>query len=209
MHCDDELVRRRISDRRGSHLLAFGKAGDSLEKECHLSLIRSHCSLVLAVLAIAILSDCGSNHVGHVTYISLAGANQVAGYDANSSGQLSGIQGYPFSGGSFPEGIYIHPSRKFVYVANEGGGDISLFTIDSGSGALTESSSRTTAGTNPSALVMDSGGNFLFAANNGSNDVSVYSIDSTNGALTSVAGSLFPAGVKPLASLFLSTDICT
>jgi len=109
---------------------------DSSEKELHLSAIRRHFSLLLAVIAIATLSDCGGDHVGHVGYVSLAGANQVAGYKIDGSGKLSAITGSPFSAGSSPEGLYIHPSKKFLYVANEGEGDISLFTIDSSSGTL-------------------------------------------------------------------------
>ena len=130
-----------------------------------MSFIRKHFSLLLAVLAIAALSDCGNSRIGHVAYVSFAGANKVAGYKIDSSGKLSVIQGSPFSGGSTPEGVSIHPSKKFVYAANQAGGDISLFGIDSSSGALTESSSRTTAGTNPTALAMDSNGKFMFVAN--------------------------------------------
>jgi len=169
-----------------------------------LSFIRKHFSLLLAVLAIVALSDCGNNRIGHVAYVNLAGANKVAGYKIGSSGKLSAIQCFPFSGGSTPESVYIHPSKKFVYGSNQAGGDISLFSIDSSSGALTESSSRTTAGTNPTALAMDSNGDFLFVANSGSSSISVYSINSSSGALTPVTGSPFPTGSRPIALTVVS-----
>src|SRR5262249_62216411 len=102
------------------------------------------CALALTALA---LNICGSPRIGdlHLAYATLAGADRVAGYTVDSSGKLSSISGSPFSGGSSPSAICIHSSKKFVYVANETGGDISLYTINSSDGALTEASSRTTA----------------------------------------------------------------
>src|SRR5215471_9382767 len=156
--------------------------------------------MLLVLLAVGGLNGCGSDKVGHVAYVTLASGNQVAGYKVDGGGRLSNIAGSPYSGGPSPEGISIHPSKKFLYTANSGGANVSLFKIDSSSGALSEeTSSRTTAGTNPSALAMDSKGKFLYVANKGSNNISVFSINSTSGALTEVTGSPFPTGTQPIA----------
>src|SRR5262244_473273 len=112
------------------------------------------CAIALTAMA---LNSCGSPRIGglHLAYVTLAAADRVAGYTVDSSGKLSSIPGSPFSGGSSPSAVCIHSSRKFVYVANETGGDISLFMINSSDGALTEGSSRTTAGSSPSSLATD------------------------------------------------------
>jgi 6-phosphogluconolactonase (cycloisomerase 2 family) len=93
----------------------------------------------------------------------------------------------------------VHPSNKFVYAANQGGNDISLFTVDSTLGSLLEVLPRTRAGLTPVSLVMDTPGSFLFALNRVSGSISVYSINSGTGALTAVAGSPFSTFPNPVA----------
>src|SRR5712692_2887121 len=122
-------------------------------------------ALISTLLALAIWAGCSSSPATHTAYVTLPAANGVAGYRVNNhSGHLTGIFGSPFSTGTSPTSIWVHPSNKFLYVANQGG-DISLLKIDSRTGALTEVMPRTPAGITPVALAMDSGGNFLFVAN--------------------------------------------
>ena len=107
--------------------------------------------------------------------------------------------GSPFSGGTSPISIAVHPSGKFVYTANQGGSDVSLFTINSDTGELTEVLPRTLAGLNPTSLALSSGGDLLFVANQTSNTVSVFTVSSSNGTLTEAAGSPFATGSRPVA----------
>ena len=115
-----------------------------------------------------------------------------------SSGNLKSVLGSPFLGGTSPISIAVHPSGKFIYAANQGSNDISLFNIDSNSGELTEALPRTPAGLNPTFMVMDSGGTLIFVANQTSNNVSVYSISASDGTLTAISGSPFPTGARPV-----------
>jgi hypothetical protein len=93
---------------------------------------------------------------------------------------------------------------EFAYVANTGSNNISAYTIDSSTGALTEisgsSESPFSAGTNPSSvtIVQLPGGEFAaYAANYNSANISVYTIDqiTTSGALINPA--TVPAGKNP------------
>jgi 6-phosphogluconolactonase len=158
--------------------------------------------LVLAVASVAVCVGCGST-ANHYVYATLSAANQVIAYREDpNSGVLTQIAGSPYSAGDGAHSIVIHPSGKFLYVANPGQNenDISLFTIAS-NGVLTEVPPRTAVtplGSAPQLLAMDPAGGFLYVANVESNNISVFSIDSGSGALTPVTGSPFSIGLSPM-----------
>ena len=97
-------------------------------------------------------------------------ADQVKAYREDpNSGVLTEIQGSPYPVGDGAHSAVLHPSGKFLYVANPGQheNDISLFTIAI-DGALTEVTPRTPVGVNgsqPEYLAMDPGGSYLYVAN--------------------------------------------
>jgi len=130
-----------------------------------------------------------------------AGGGQIVAYREDpNAGVLTQLAGSPISAGAAVQSLAIDPSGKYLYAANSGSNNISLYTI-SNTGALTEVTPRTNAGTAPTLLVMDKNGSFLYAANSGSFDISVYSIDSGTGALTPVAqtsGATTPIGLSAL-----------
>ena len=72
---------------------------------------------------------------------------------------------------------------KFAYVTNSGSNDVSMYTIDGTTGALT-SIGTIPAGTDPVSVAVDPSGKFAYVTNSSSNDVSMYSVDGTTGALT-------------------------
>ena len=116
------------------------------------------------------------------------------GEDPNS-GVLTQLTGSPITAGPAVASIAIHPSNKFLYAANSGEGDISLFQISS-IGGLNEVTPRTPVtpnGTVPTLLAMDAAGTFLYVGNVGSGNISVFSIDASTGALAAV-GTPFPIG---------------
>jgi 6-phosphogluconolactonase len=140
---------------------------------------------------------CGRT-TSHFVYAAIPGTNQVAAYRQDpNSGVLTSLAGSPFATGTAPQALALHPSKKFLYIANSGENDISRFTISS-KGALTEVTPRTQAGQTPVVLVMDSAGSFLYVGNSGSMNISVFSIDAGSGALTEVSQSPFPIGLAPL-----------
>src|SRR5882724_483626 len=74
---------------------------------------------------------------------------------------------------------------KFVYVANANSNNVSMYTIDATTGALT-STGTIAAGTSPASLAVDPSGKFAYVANANSFSVSMYTIDATTGVLTSI-----------------------
>ncbi len=144
-------------------------------------------AVVIACLLVSTLIACGggssSSTVPHLAYVA-GGQTNVVGLRIKSTGEFQTILGSPFVSGNGPSSVIVHPSNKFLFVANQSEGTISLFTINPNSGALTEVLPRTPAGTSPVAMVMDSGGTLLFVANQGANpSILVFSIGS-NGALS-------------------------
>jgi len=155
---------------------------------------------------------------GHFAYVANTGTDTLSAYSINvSTGALTlltdvnaGIAGNQTSiaTGDFPISITIHPSGKFAYTVNQGGGGgtgntISAYSINA-SGALaaidadgaTGTQASIATGTTPYAITVDPLGKFAYVANNASNTVSAYTIDPITGALTS-AGAAVAAGTNP------------
>ena len=90
------------------------------------------------------------------------------------------------------------PNPVFAFVTNAGGNNISVYSINATSGALTPvTGSPFAAGTNPASVTVNPAGTLAFVTNAYSSNVSVYSINATTGALTPVTGSPFAAGTAP------------
>jgi 6-phosphogluconolactonase len=103
-----------------------------------------------------------------------------------------------------PSSVVVHPSNRFLYAANQNTNTISLFTINSTTGALTEVLPRTAlvtssggVGLSPAVMTMNSAGSFLFVGNQVTNDVWVFSIGSS-GALTFVSSATLGSGPSGL-----------
>jgi DNA-binding beta-propeller fold protein YncE len=97
--------------------------------------------------------------------------------------------------------VAVDPTGKFAYVANQGDGTVSAYTIDPSTGALkTITGSPFTAGSGPHSVAVDPTGKFAYVANSGDGTVSAYSIG-FNGALTQLTslGSPFLAGIEPFS----------
>jgi 6-phosphogluconolactonase len=81
---------------------------------------------------------------------------------------------------------------KFAYVPNFGGNNISGFSINQTTGALTAiSGSPYPAGVLPYGIAVTPSGKFAYAINYNSNSISQYSINTTSGALSAIGGSEF------------------
>jgi 6-phosphogluconolactonase (cycloisomerase 2 family) len=82
-------------------------------------------------------------------------------------------------------------------VANPGSSNISAFSIDSTSGALTQiSGSPFDAGSNPVFVVLDASSKSLYVGDQAST-IYGFSIDSSTGALSGAAGFPYSAGSAP------------
>jgi 6-phosphogluconolactonase len=156
--------------------------------------------VVLLVFAcIAGFVSCSSKTSSHYVYATIPAASQLAVFREDPfSGVLTQLSASPYTVGNGAQAVVIHPSGKFLYVANPGQGenDVSVFTINS-DGTVAENGSRTPVGTLPFLLAMDPGGGFLYVANALSNNISVFSITSGTGVLAPVNGSPFAINLSP------------
>jgi 6-phosphogluconolactonase len=158
--------------------------------------------VVVIILSITFLFACSSSP-HHTAYATLPSSNALIGfYVEDSTGNFTAMPKSPYTGGSGPSSVVVHPSNKFVYASNAVENTISLFTVDPSSGALTEALPRTPTGAQPLNLAITSSGSLLFSSNSGGNSISVFSIDSSTGVLTEVSGS--PVTTFSPSSILLS-----
>jgi len=140
---------------------------------------------------------------GTFAYVANSASNSLSGFsiasgvlatlpdvDAGTPGNQSSI-----ATGSTPHAVVVHPSGKFVYVANYGSGasagSISAYSIDPLTGALASIDADQAAGNQPTiatqngpqSLAVTASGAYLYVANALSNTVSAYGINLTTGAL--------------------------
>jgi YVTN family beta-propeller protein len=100
--------------------------------------------------------------------------------------------------------VAVDPSGKFAYVANFGDldirfGNVSMYTINPTSGALT-STGTVPAVDSPWSVAVDPSGKFAYVANEGGlapTAVSMYTIDPTTGGLTSIGA--IPSGGRAIS----------
>ncbi|MFZ0320402.1 MAG: beta-propeller fold lactonase family protein [Candidatus Sulfotelmatobacter sp.] len=153
--------------------------------------------LLIFTGAIACVS-CGKAG-NHYIYAAIPATSQLAVFREDPySGVLTQLSESPYPVGSGAQTVVLHPSGKYLYVANPGQGenDISLFDINS-DGTVNEITPRTPAGGNlPFQLAMDPGGSYLYVANVLSNNISVFSITASTGALAQV-GVALPINLSP------------
>jgi len=164
-------------------------------------MLKKAAALFVVGVSLATWTSCGKN-VSRYLYAAIPGANQIEEFREDpNTGILTALTGSPIPAGPAVESVAIHPSNKFLYAANSGEGDISLFTVAIG-GTLTEVTPRTQVGngiTTPLFLAMDAAGSFLYVGSTGISNaaVSVFSIDASSGALSPVTGSPFQIGISP------------
>jgi probable HAF family extracellular repeat protein len=135
-------------------------------------------------------------------YVANSSSNNIAGYKMNpATGAWTPVPGSPFtSGRSGAVSVVVDQSKRFLYVANQFGGDnnVAGFRIDPFDGSLLPlPGSPFAAGSGPTAIALDPLGRFAYVANAGSNNVSAYRIQPATGKLVALPGSPFPAGNQP------------
>jgi 6-phosphogluconolactonase len=109
-------------------------------------------------------------------------------YDADA-GTLSPIQTLSTLPKSFKEPntvseVVVHPSGKYVYVANRGHDSLAIFNVDAATGRLTAAGHESTQGKTPRNFNIDPTGTFLLAANQDSDSVVIFRLDPATGKLS-------------------------
>jgi 6-phosphogluconolactonase (cycloisomerase 2 family) len=80
--------------------------------------------------------------------------------------------------------IKVHPSGKFLFVANRGHDSLAVFAIDQATGTLAAPTFKPSGGMTPRNFSFACGGDFVVVGNQDSNTLALFSFDATSGALT-------------------------
>jgi len=144
----------------------------------------------------------------YVADASTPGAIHINVYDPLSGDPSATIGETNTPTGDTPVSIAIDPTGRFLYTANNASNDVSSFSIDQGSGALTPIQSSVATGNHPVSVTVDAGGRFLYVVNSQDKTTSTYTIDAMTGALTTAAGAPLATGAGP-TGLALSFDVET
>jgi DNA-binding beta-propeller fold protein YncE len=157
---------------------------------------------------------------GRFAYVANHSGNNISAYSIDTSttstaGALTAIDangavgGYQatIAAGTYPISVTVHPSGKFAYVANESSNSLSVYSINTTTGALsaidadgaTGTQASIATGTRPYAVTIDPTGYFAYVANYDSGNISAYSINQTSGALTSLGTVLAGTGPSSIA----------
>lgn len=100
-----------------------------------------------------------------------------------------------FTARTNPTNLIFSPDGRFLYVVNRGTADVSSFSVNSTTGALTAVILSTPTGTNPEDLVISPNGRFLYTLSTGSNSIYMHSV--TGGTLTALTIPTIATGVNP------------
>ena len=120
-------------------------------------------------------------------YVANSQANTISLFNIASDGTLSQNTTPTPAGGSGPHGVVVDPSGKFLLVTNTFTDNISVFSIDSGSGALTPvAGSPFYANSGPGEILIAPSGDLVYVTNSGVGTVTGFTFSSSTGALTSV-----------------------
>jgi 6-phosphogluconolactonase len=124
-------------------------------------------------------------------------------YDSANGGlrELNTLSTLPdgFSGQSTAAEIVVDPAGRFLYASNRGYDSIAVFSIASGTGALSRLEIVPVGGKTPRNFAIDPTGNWLLVGNQDSNNLVVFRINHETGRLTPtgpVLQVLSPAFVK-------------
>ena len=141
--------------------------------------------------------DTGPRHIwfhptGAFAYVSDEQGSSITVYRFDPAiGKLSPIQTLSTLPNGFDErnstaDIEVHPSGRFVYVANRGHDSIAKFKIDSASGRVTAMGQTYTEKT-PRSFNIDPSGRYLIAAGQAAGKLATYRINADSGDLTRLA----------------------
>jgi 6-phosphogluconolactonase (cycloisomerase 2 family) len=126
-------------------------------------------------------------------YVANSRGDTISIFNVALDGTLT-LSGTPTPAGSGPWAAVIDPSGKYLLVTNNYFSDnVSVFSIDSDSGVLTEvAGSPFFANGNPTEILITPSGKFVYATNPSLGVVTAFSF--SNGVLTPVPGSPFSSG---------------
>jgi 6-phosphogluconolactonase (cycloisomerase 2 family) len=175
-------------------------------------MLKKAAALVLVCASVGICVSCGGITEGRLLYAAIPTSNELVVYREDpNSGALTQLVGSPIAAGPGVRALALHPNQKFLYAANSGENDVSVFKVAI-SGSLTEQTPRTPVGTAPTLLAMDPTGSYLYVGNTGQQpSISVFSIN-TDGTLKPVpqppsTGNTAYIGLTPINMAVSSNNV--
>ncbi len=145
---------------------------------------------------------------GGFVYTANNGASTISGFSYDGSGNLTELSTSPYyPGNTGAKGIAIDPKGQYLYVSNFQDSNITTFSIDSSSGALTLMATVNTGflTTNPAGpidVIVDPSGQFVYVVNNLDGSVSLFTASA--GVLTLV--NTYATGGAGSGSLSIAID---
>jgi 6-phosphogluconolactonase (cycloisomerase 2 family) len=147
-----------------------------------------------------------------VLYVANSRSNNISGYSVNgNTGALTPLNGSPYTAGQGPASIILTPApalnilgARLVMVANKLSNNVSVFSV-AGDGSLSPvPGSPFAVDGAPSSVGVTTTGmpmTFAYVTIPALNEIAGFSIDAASGTLTPLAGSPFPAGQGPSATV--------
>jgi 6-phosphogluconolactonase (cycloisomerase 2 family) len=118
--------------------------------------------------------------------------NSISIFNVAGDGTLT-QNGDAIAIGASPRALAIDASGKYLLVTtNFVGTNLLVFSLDAGSGAITQIGSYS-ANTSPNYLTVSPSSNYVYVSNSDVNLITAFSLDSATGILTPIPGSPFPA----------------
>jgi 6-phosphogluconolactonase (cycloisomerase 2 family) len=145
-------------------------------------------------------------------YVANINLNSVSAFSVAADGSLQAVPNSPFPlAGSGPTAVATGASDHFLYAINQNSSNVSIMTINSTTGALSEilgspfavtgAGTSPAAGTGPNSVVLDSTGSFLYVTCTGTNNLFGFSVDANAGKLNALTNSPYTAGTNPSLSV--------
>jgi 6-phosphogluconolactonase len=153
-------------------------------------------------------SSCGKANNGFVYTANAAGnpSTVSALVSDSSTGALTAVSGSPYNTGLGSVALAKDPLRAHIYVANSQSGDISAFSMNATSGALTPLPGLTNVEAGIDAIAIDSAGQFMYVVSGSSSNLWIFSIDSS-GALTPLSGTPIALSSSGVVSSSVLIDV--
>ncbi len=128
-------------------------------------------------------------------FVANSQSNTIAVYSIAGDGSLN-LSATPTPvGGTGPDNVVLDSSGQYLFVTNSFSANISVFSVDSGSGALTAvPGSPFYANDSPGEILIPPGTNFVYVTNSRIGTVTAFTFSSSTGVLTPVSGSPFVSG---------------
>jgi 6-phosphogluconolactonase (cycloisomerase 2 family) len=110
---------------------------------------------------------------------------------ASTTGALSTVPGSPYATGTSPVSVTVALGGGYLYIANQGTGNVTAYAISSNGALTTVTDSPFSVTADPTSITLDASGTFLFEIDQTAKTVTEYPVTATTGSSgTAIVGSL-------------------